>query len=84
MPSWSRRSLRQAWQRQKPDWAREFPTGEGRPVVEAGFPHATFGGEIYDKLIVDAANHNFLGLHFLARHVVTLNFPKHTMYLRRI
>jgi hypothetical protein len=76
--------FRQAWERQKPDWAREFPSGEGRPVVEAGFPHAAFGGETYDKLIVDAANHNFLGLRFLARHVVTLNFPKHTIYLRRI
>jgi len=76
--------FRKAWDRQPPDWVRQFPSGEGRPVVEAGFPHATFGGETYDKLIVDAANHNFLGLRFLARHVVTLNFPKHTMYLRRV
>jgi hypothetical protein len=52
-------------------------------VIEAGFPQGTFNGEIYHKLVIDAANHNFLGLRFLARHVVTLNFPKHTMYLRR-
>jgi hypothetical protein len=75
--------FREAWQRQRPDWAREFRSGEGRPVVEAGFPHGNFNGETYDKLVVDAANHNFLGLRFLARHLVTLNFPKRTMYLRR-
>ncbi|MEP6669538.1 MAG: retropepsin-like aspartic protease [Chthoniobacter sp.] len=69
--------------RQQPDWVRQFPAGDGQPVVEAGFPHGTFGGETYHKLVIDSANHNFLGLRFLARHVVTLNFPKHTMYLRR-
>ncbi|MEZ0254957.1 MAG: hypothetical protein ACAI37_06745 [Chthoniobacter sp.] len=73
-----------AWQRQQPEWTRQFPSGEGRPVVEAGFPHATFNGETYSKLIIDSADHNFLGLRFLARHVVTFNFPKNTMYLRRI
>ncbi len=76
--------FQQAVQKQTPDWARQFPSGDGRPVIEAGFPRATFGGETYEKLIVDSANHNFLGLRFLARHVVTLNFPKHTMYLRRV
>jgi hypothetical protein len=75
--------FQRACQRQKPDWAREFPSGEGRPVIEAGFPQGTFGGETYHQLIIDAANHNFLGLRFLSRHVVTLNFPRHTMYLRR-
>jgi hypothetical protein len=75
--------FRQACRRQFPDWAREFRTGEGRPVIEAGFPHATFNGESYDKLVIDAADHNLLGLRFLSRHLVTLNFPKHMMYLRR-
>jgi hypothetical protein len=74
--------FRAAWTRQPAAWTRTFPTGEGRPVLEAGFPHGTFAGETYDKMIVDAADHNFLGLRFLARHVVTLNFPKHMMYLR--
>ena len=73
-----------AWQRQRPEWVRRFPSGEGRPVVEAGFPQGAFNGQTYPKLVVDSANHDFLGLRFLARHVVTLNFPKHTMYLRRI
>ena len=73
-----------AWQRQKPEWARQFRSGEGRPVVEAGFAQGTFQGEMYSKLVVDGADHNFLGLRFLSRHVVTLNFPKHTLYLARI
>jgi len=75
--------FRQAWQVQPPTWVRQFPSGEGRPVVEGGFAHGTFGGESYDQLIVDAADHNFLGLRFLSRHVVTFNFPKHTLYLQR-
>ena len=29
--------FRLAWEHQPPDWARQFPSGEGRPVVEAGF-----------------------------------------------
>jgi hypothetical protein len=76
--------FKKAWDRQRPQWVRQFPSGDGHPVVEAGFQRATFGDETYDKLIVDAANHSFLGLRFLSRHVVTLNFPKHTMYLRRV
>ncbi|EDY19886.1 hypothetical protein CfE428DRAFT_2475 [Chthoniobacter flavus Ellin428] len=73
-----------AWKRQQPAWMRQFPSGEGRLVVEAGFPQGTFDGEMFHQLVVDAANHSFLGLRFFARHVVTLNFPKHTLYLRRI
>jgi hypothetical protein len=76
--------FRQAWLRQPPTWVRQFASAEGRPVVEGGFAHATFGGQAYDRVIVDAASHNFLGLRFLSRHVVTLNFPKHTMYLQRV
>ena len=75
--------FRQAWQLQPPKWVRQFHSGEGRPVVEGGFAHAAFGGETYENVIIDAANHNFLGLRFLARHTVTFNFPKHTMYLKR-
>ena len=75
--------FQKAWQHQQPDWVRRLTSGEGRPVIEAGFPQGTFNGETYNKLLIDAANHNFLGRRFLARHVVTLNFPRHTMYLRR-
>lgn len=74
----------QAWRRQPPDWVRKFPSGEGRPVVEAGFSQGAFDGHVYPKLVIDSADFNFLGLHFLSRHVVTFNFPKHTLYLRRL
>jgi hypothetical protein len=77
-------TFRKAWEMQHPDWARQFPSGEGRTIVEAGFPKGTFAGGTYEKLIVDGADHYFLGLRFLARHVVTINFPKHTLYLRRV
>jgi hypothetical protein len=72
-----------ACRKQPPEWTRQYNTGEGRPVTEAGFLQGTFDGQIYHKLVVDEANHNFLGLRFLSRHILTLNFPKHTMYLRR-
>jgi len=54
---------------------------------------ATFGGETYTDLILAQApplvvggrtNYlNAIGLPFLARHLVTLDFPRRTMYLKR-
>lgn len=43
-------------------------------------------GETYTNLSVITAGDgaNLIGLRFLARHVVTFNFPKGTMYLRKI
>ncbi len=41
-------------------------------------------GETYTKLKVGIGrNANWLGLRFLARHLVTFDFPKRTMYLRQ-
>ena len=51
------------------------------------FPQLTLGGETYTNLVIhkqsDGVNANILGLQFLARHLVTLNFPKQTMYLKQ-
>jgi len=57
----------------------------------ARFPEAEFGGETYTNLelhrcplmlsILDNSRH--IGLQFLARHLVTLNFPKRMLYLQR-
>lgn len=48
------------------------------------FPEQDWGGEIYTNLVVGAVGHaNALGLRFLARHLVTFNFPKSTMYLKQ-
>lgn len=53
------------------------------------FEAIDFGGETYSGLsfastqVGDEGVDGFLGLPFLARHVVTLDFPNQTMYLKR-
>ena len=47
-------------------------------------PEQDWSGEAYTNLIVGAVGHaNALGLRFLARHLVTFDFPKSTMYLKQ-
>jgi len=44
----------------------------------------TWDGKTYTNITVAAVDHaNVLGLRFLARHLVTLDFPGHTMYLKK-
>jgi hypothetical protein len=56
---------------------------------EGIFPQGVLAGETYTNLILKDCSlssnphMNIIGLRFLARHLVTLNFPKRTMYLRR-
>lgn len=46
-------------------------------------PECVWDGATYTNVIVAAVEHaNVLGLDFLARHLVTLNFPKRIMYLK--
>lgn len=47
------------------------------------FPKCVWGGNSYTDLSV-ADGGNALGLGFLARHLVTFDFPQRTMYLKRI
>jgi hypothetical protein len=59
-------------------------------------PNAVLGGETYPDVVLHEFNpkslssadqhikFNGIGLHFLSRHLVTLDFPKQTMYLKRI
>jgi hypothetical protein len=64
------------------------PTG-----LQAYGCEATFGGETYTDLILAQApplvvggrtNYlNAIGLPFLSRHLVTLDFPRRTMFLRK-
>jgi hypothetical protein len=44
--------------------------------------NSIWSGETYSNLMV-AAGPNAVGLRFLARHLVTLDFPKQTMYLKK-
>lgn len=54
-------------------------------------PDAQLGGEIYPEVWLAMGKpwetgepeHNGIGIHFLARHLVTLDFPRHTLYLKR-
>jgi hypothetical protein len=48
------------------------------------WPALSWGGASYTNILLAAVDHaNVLGLRFLARHLVTLNFPKRTMYLKQ-
>jgi hypothetical protein len=52
---------------------------------EARSPAGMFGGETYPFISMREQNveSDGIGLRFLARHLVTLDFPKRTMYLQR-
>jgi len=56
---------------------------------EGCFPNGVLGGETYTNLVLKDCSlsadpaMNIIGLRFLARHLVTLNFPGRKMYLRR-
>src|SRR5437667_3108736 len=51
---------------------------------KALFPSGVFGGETYPDLrLLESSGGNTIGLRFLARHLVTFNFPKRIMYLKR-
>jgi hypothetical protein len=52
---------------------------------EARSPNAMLGGETYPHIHLDHPENagNGIGLHFLARHLVTFDFPEQTMYLKR-
>jgi hypothetical protein len=51
--------------------------------VEICFPDGVLGAESYSKLHLHSGGNNLLGLSFLERHLVTFNFPKRVMYLKR-
>jgi hypothetical protein len=58
-------------------------TGTSSVVTCEIFPNGMFGGNSYTNLSLGNGKANVLGLGFLARNLVTFNFPKRTMYLRQ-
>jgi len=47
-------------------------------------PECVWDGETYTNLSIQVGEHaNMIGLRFLARHLVTLDFPRQTMYLKK-
>jgi hypothetical protein len=62
----------------------------GAATCGAILPEGVFGGESYTNLVFGEVRRdiwpkapNVIALRFLSRHVVTFNFPKRVMYLRR-
>ncbi len=47
------------------------------------FSKCRFGKDTYRDLILDESRPTAIGLRFLARHLVTLNYPRMKMYLKR-
>ena len=78
---------------QKAAWTNQFDDPAGFRRCTAFYPEAVFGGKTYTNVFIDKAPIvlwngrpyyiNAIGLPFLARHLVTFNFPKQTMYLLR-
>jgi hypothetical protein len=79
--------FRRELQKQHPFQTNQWRSPQG--ILNARFAEDQFGGGTYTNLSVHGfplspfmRGHNTIGLQFLARHLVTLNFPKQTMYLQ--
>jgi hypothetical protein len=55
---------------------------KGKNLDTVHLQKCNWSGETYSNLVV-AGGANVVGLRFLARHLVTLDFPKQTMYLKK-
>lgn len=64
------------------------PLPKGRFEVKtpefAELPKCIWDGKIYTDLRIGKGPQNLIGMRFLARHLVTFNFPKGVMYLKRV
>ena len=68
-------------------------TNQALPLVagQVHCPDAQLGGEIYPEVRLSEgkpwetgeSDRNGIGICFLSRHLVTLDFPRHTLYLKR-
>lgn len=68
-------------------------TNQTLPLMagQVHYPDARLGTEIYPEVWLDRGKpwetgepeHNGIGIVFLSRHLVTLDFPRHTLYLKR-
>jgi hypothetical protein len=68
--------------KQKPISIDESKTGTGAPEHTAIFQAMLFENEVNGDVILSDCPENLLGLRFLSRNLVTLNFPKRIMYLQ--
>jgi len=83
-----RKLFKQALRAQHASAAQGESNG-AKGVLGALFPEAEFRGKTYTNLVFaemppkEALPPRLIGLQFLARHLVTFNFPKRVMYLKR-
>ncbi len=65
-------------------WTNQLESVLTAPAGEAHYPDGIFGGAVYTNLyLAGDGEQNLIGLHFLARNLVTLNFPGRTLYLQQ-
>jgi hypothetical protein len=65
-------------------WTNDLRRVSTAPTSVTHFPNGLLGGESYTNLYLHGDGRgNLIGLSFFARNLVTLNFPKRTMYLRQ-
>jgi hypothetical protein len=65
-------------------WTNQPDSSAAAPVGQARYPDGVLGGFGYSNLCVaDDGEMNLIGLHLLARNLVTLNFPGRTLCLQQ-
>ncbi|MGA3266647.1 MAG: aspartyl protease family protein [Verrucomicrobiota bacterium] len=77
--------LRREMRKQTVGSAGQIKSPAGATVNQVFFDKFLFNDNAcyHDVNLVDGVYGNIIGLHFLARHLVTLDFPRQTMYLQR-
>jgi hypothetical protein len=80
------REFRQAVDNQDDIFIRQWKAPGGLLNRVGYFDNGVFGGERYtDLLLMENPNgRNYIGLRFLARHLVTFDFPNQRLYLKKI
>jgi len=61
---------------------KTFGRVTGKVPVLISAPACVWEGETYTNLILEAGHPNLLGIKFLARHLVTFDFPDQMMYIK--
>jgi hypothetical protein len=65
----------------RPELVPQFRSTRGYDVL---FDHVAFGELTYTNMFLAHGDQNLIGLNFLARHQVTLDFPRHRLYLKPV
>ena len=71
-------------QEQAVDSLDQFKVPSGVIHRNARFSAVKFDGQTYRNFVLgDSSDANVIGLRFMSRHLLTLNYPKRTMYFQR-